>query len=148
MNLHDWRLVLHRYSASVPPPNHYEYRIEISPDGGQLVYRPGYAMEQPPTWEFDFPVSSTAVAALERLQAELQLYERAWPESDEQTVGGALTWLVAERLGQRRNLPARLRPADSTALAPLLEQIRQLVPEAVWAQVQQQRAQYLAEWDG
>lgn len=147
MTLRDWRLILHRHSATVPPPNHYEYRIEVRPDGGQLIYRPGYGMEQPPSWVFDFPLDAAAVAALEGLQAELQLFERAWRESAEQTVGGALTWLVAERLGQHRNLPARLEPADQAALAPLLEQIRQLVPESVWTQVQQRRAQYLAQWN-
>ena len=128
-------------AGSMPPPYHYEYTILIGPGPeGQVVFRPDYPGADTPVWTESFVVGDEALGELYSLMSERGVFTTEWSEVRYGTVGGSLEWLRCTAGGEDYSIPCRIE--ESAAVAAVYDAAKALVPEAVWADLLEQREQY------
>lgn len=129
-------------AGSMPPPHHYAFSISGSASGrGRIVFVPGYAFENPPSWQEEFAIDAAAWSTFKHLLQAKKTFARRWREIDSQAVGGSRRSFVFRRDGKETRIPADLSPADAAAAAELEAAVRALVPEALWQSLRQRHAE-------
>lgn len=136
----DFAVRVHYESATIPPPGHVEWDLEVAPDGrGKLEYRPDYAGRRPPVFTEQFVVPPDRLDALyARLRAaDLLRYIRG----GDSPVGGGLVSGTLTADGSRYEIPAADRKGGAP-LRPVLEDVRGVVPADGWDRIERQRDRY------
>ena len=132
--------------GTLPPPYHYEYSIQIAPDGtGQIVMVPDYPSPGVPIWTEPFTVGAGALDDLYALMLEKGVFSRAWPEEDDPPVGGSYDWADVRAGGQSVRLPAFVAAGQARDVNEIFAAIRALVPAEVWDGLNARRQQYIEE---
>ncbi len=130
--------------GSMPPPHHYEYTIAIDSAGhGTVTYHPDYPEHRKPPWVEKFDVSRERLETLYPRIRELVL-DRKWKEQSDPPVGGSYSWLRATGGGRSASTPTH--PIDGEALPKLYDEIRGLVPKAVWDDLSARREKFVREY--
>jgi hypothetical protein len=132
--------------GTVPPPYHYEYRIELDASGnGEILFRPDYPSEGPPEWREHFTVSLEELEALCRRIVEEGILGRQWePIPDEEApVGGELESMRIMENARAHEIPSAI--VDGARVEPLYRLIRSLVPETIWQSLMDRRGAYIRE---
>lgn len=141
----DFVLEFSQRDGSVPPPYHTEYDITIHADGrGAIVYRPDYPQFDAPEWKVGFAVSA---ADMDTLWSTIRrdVFDRSWRREDSGNAGGDYAWLTATAAGKTVEVPSE--PADPRNIAEVYDQIRKLVPEAVWTDLHNRRDEFAANYE-
>ena len=133
----------HWRAGSMPPPHHYAYSITGSAASRcRIVFVPGYAIENTPTWIEEFDIDPDAWAALQKALTESRAWQRGWNEVESHAVGGSLRSFVFEEGERRIEIPAQLG-ADDRQVVPMLEDaVEALVPEAIWQALRARHQEY------
>jgi hypothetical protein len=139
-----WRM------GSVAPRYHYEWTITAGPGtAGRINYVPGYPGPGVPHYIRTFTISSTALNALYTRLVDANLLRTSWPVVTMPPIGGATQTATIRANGRIYHVPRFVPGGASTLsnatspLAPLLTQVRAIVPAAVWRSLQAQRAAYV-----
>lgn len=141
----DFHLEYEWSEGSLPPPEHYEYTIQVGPGtAGEIVFVPDYAMHDPPVWTKSFVVDEQSLDALYAQILERGLFEKSWPRRQDPPVGGSLEWLEVAAAGKSTRVPALAEGAET--LQEIYRAIRSLVPEEIWSRLRQQQEQYQKEF--
>ena len=117
--------------GSVPPPDHYEYAIEIGPGGGRVDFCPDYPAEGVPVWGEEFRVVAGELESLHKLLIDKRMFREKWTEIENPPVGGSLEWLEISAQGARFSVPSTIEEAET--VREVYVAIRALVPDNVWA---------------
>lgn len=137
---YEWR------EGSLPPPHHYEYRLEVSGDEGRIELSPDYPGEGRPMWVEPFMVDPELVARIVARMDEEGLLRTGWgDESNPSPVGGSVDWLDLDLDGRRYTIPSWIARGNEKAREILVE-VRSLVPEPLWDELMRRRRQYEAGW--
>lgn len=130
-------------AGSMPPPHHYEYRIEVEPDGnGKITFCPDYPFPEAPLWIETFTATAVQLDNLYRLMVEMKVFSRAWRRRERGFVGGSREWLSVTAVGHETSIPSALTDSDARFVAELYQAIRTLVPEPTWSKLSAQRQEY------
>jgi hypothetical protein len=133
-------------SGSLPPPYHFEYTILVGPGNqGEIAYRPGYPTDQPPEWAEVFTVSESKLDQLHKFLLEGKIHTRRWQTLSEGFLGGSDANLSGTIDDEHFSIPGNLIPSDKALIAPLYLIIQNLVPPAIWKQMDDQRQKYVSE---
>lgn len=129
--------------GSVAPRYHYEWTITAGPGAaGRINYVPDYPGPGVPHHIRTFTVSSSALNALYSRMLSANLLRTGWPPVPMPPIGGATQTATIRANGRLYRVP-RFSPNGTSPLAPLLTQVRALVPSSIWRSLQAQRAAYV-----
>lgn len=137
----DFSLTVSHKSGSVPPPYHIEWTLDVRPGGrGEIEYLPDYPGPRTPHWRERFRVPP---AALDRVYAELRDHDLMRDDFSRHDAppGASLDTASILAAGTRYDLPGATEDGDSP-LAPVLDDLRALVPADVWRSLVRRRARY------
>lgn len=136
----DFAVRVHYESATIPPPGHVEWDLEVTSDGrGRLDYRPDYTGRRPPVFSEQFVVPPHQLDALyARLRAADLLRDIRGHDSP---VGGSLVRGTLTADGSRYEIPAADRKGRAP-LRPVLADLRGVVPADGWERIKRQRDRY------
>ena len=144
-----WSLRYEWNAASIPPPDHYEFTIEVSASGrGEVTFYPDYSQHDPPAWREPFAADLAALDDLLALMIRQGVFSRTWRRAEQRAVGDSQAWLKAEAAGKSVSVPAVLSPRDAKVIAPVYQAIRALVPEALWDNLIERYHQYQSAHSG
>lgn len=102
----DFRVEYEWRAGSLPPPDHYEYTITITPSGqSKMVLTSDYPFLDPsavvPEWAEPFHVEEPNLHDLYRVMVENELFTRSWRKGDTPLVpGGSYQTLVVIARGK------------------------------------------------
>jgi len=118
------RLRYYWNTGSIPPPDYYEYTIEISTQGGLISFRPDYPDNNPAEWQESFSLTEEQQDMLIKQAKDLPAIDSVGQIS----VGGTLESLtLVSQSGISRQV------STGTALGGLLvDRIKKTVPERIW----------------
>jgi hypothetical protein len=124
---YEWR------RASVPPPGHYEYRINIKPSGqGEIILTPGYAWQKVPEVSESFQVPADQLNKVYLLMIRMGLLTTKWTERPGPTIMGAdSSELVVIAQGRRITVGGDLLPEQLVQATTMYEAVDALVPKDV-----------------
>ena len=133
------------FEGSVAPPFHYEYDIEVRRDGsGTIRYRPDYGST--PEWVEAFSVSEGELEALYTLMIDQEIFDRTWREDPEPPVGGPVARMDVTAAGEVTEVPTD--PASGgSLLEPVYAAIEDLVPQAIWDDLEARRSRFMEEYE-
>jgi hypothetical protein len=130
-------------TGSLPPPYHYEIDLTLGPDDeGRLALQLGYSAEEEPPRIRAFDLPAGALDELYARFGELKLLRGGWQPEKDPPIGGSLEWMEVTAGGKTVELPAFVRGKRGEDAAAAYEAVRALVPEDVWAWVNEQQAEY------
>lgn len=139
----DFSLYYEWQEGSVPPPYHYEYTITVEPpNSGTIVYLPDYANFDSPTWTETFAVNQTVMEQVYKQMVQQGVWSRQWRASDELRVGGELASLTVTAQGRKVDVPSSLGNGDLARIEPVYAAIHDLVPQALWDDLEARRTAY------
>ena len=142
------RLHYEWHEGSLPPPHHYEYRLEVGGDEGRIEFSPDYPGDGRPKWVEPFVVDPDLVTRIvARLDEEGLLRSRWGRESGRSPVGGSVDWLELDLDGARYTIPSWVARGNDKAREIIVE-IRSLVPEPLWDELMRRRREYEEAWVG
>ncbi|NOX63248.1 MAG: hypothetical protein GXP42_15080 [Chloroflexi bacterium] len=128
------------HEGSAPPPYYYEYEIHIGPGPeGRILFRPGYPLDEPPTWTRSFFARPEALDALYAMTVE----DESWLKPDLEAashLGGPQMQLVVIVQGQRREAWAY---GPDSALERVGRYVTSLVPDSIWGDLWTRRDAYM-----
>jgi len=131
--------------GSVPPPHHYEFRIELGPGHqGLITFWPDYPQFDSPEWEIAFTVSRDDLARLYDLLQSTDAFRLAWSTPENMPVGDSLEWLKINLNQQQFSIPSNAEPSE--ALPSIYKFIRSLVPEEVWTDLNERHQEYVENY--
>jgi hypothetical protein len=131
--------------GSLPPPYHYSYTIRVQADGaGEVTMIPDYAGEGVPVWTEPFTVPQADLDRMYRTMVERGLLSEDWRAVDDPPVGGSSATMSAVAEGRIVEIPAFLEAAQSGRADAIYAALRQVVPEALFADLEARRAAYEA----
>jgi hypothetical protein len=132
------------FEGSVAPPYHYSYDIEVHRDGsGTIRFRPDYGDST--EWAESFSVSEEDLDRLYALMIDQQILGRSWEEDPEPPVGGPVARMDVVAGGVTTEVPADpLGPASR--LEPVYEAMDDLVPQALWDDLEARRQTFMDEY--
>lgn len=132
--------------GSLPPPYHYEYGINIQPDGkSQITFVPDYPSASAPKWVESFTVSGAKLDGLYRLMAEEGLFTREWKQTDSPPTGAPSHSLTVTAGGKTFGVRDYLIPEQEPAASAMFEAVEALVPGDIRASLKARRQQYVQE---
>ena len=141
----DFSFVYQWNTGSLPPQYHYSYEIKVYPAGqGQFTYQHGYSGEDAlPEWQTSFTVKISQLDDLFRLIKEKDLFRSQWAEG-ELSIGGSSSDLDIISAGKEHRLPndAAMITTDRQSVQEVFEQIKALVPQSIWDEMQTRQEQY------
>lgn len=142
-----FRLHYEWHEGSLPPPHHYEYRLEVSGDQGRIEFSPDYPGEGKPRWVEPFIVDPDLVARIIARLDEEGLLRTGWDDSGPSPAGDSVDWLELDLDGKRYTIPSWIARTNDKAKEIIVE-IRSLVPEPLWDELMRRRRTYEEKWDG
>jgi hypothetical protein len=132
-------------AASVPPPYHYEYRIDAGADGGRISFVPDYSMHDPPTWEVSFKVDLHKWLWLYEELVRARCFRPRWSAPRRRRIGGETHLLQISLPGKVFQIPSELTDRDALALQPVFSAVQALVPQAIWDELIARQGAYRQE---
>jgi hypothetical protein len=120
----------HFSAGSVPPPDHYEYDLSMSDQGGMLEYWNDYRSPSVESKKFFFKLDQGKIAKLRILITNIGF--RNWEKPDEILLGGYSEWLDGE---DGFSIPSELRSADRFLVSEVFTQMKELVPKGIWREI-------------
>ena len=137
----DFRVLYEWVAGSMPPPYHYEYTIDVGPGcEGQIAFRPDYSGPDTPAWTESFTLEGEQLDQLYSLMSERGVFTAQWTEIRDGVVGGSLEWLRCIAAGEDYSVPSRIE--ESAAMAEVYAVVKALVPEPLWSDLLERRAEY------
>ncbi len=134
-------------AGAMPPPNHYEYIIEMGPGPrGEITFYPDYSGEGVPEWRETFAVTDQELDRLYGLMVDARVLSRRWAPMRDRPVGGDTDWMDVTANGETVRIPAL--PEGGEALEPVYGAIRDLVPTEIWERLRAQRQEYEDDYQG
>jgi hypothetical protein len=145
-------LIFHYQSGTVPPPYHYSYDLSIKNEGvGYLTYSPGYSGDT--AWNYNINIDKSSI---NKLNDEIQTSKvllgsiQSLP-SGKQPIGGSLqnlTIIISDTNPNADHPPLTIvTPYFPTqykeALDSLYDSIKELVPQSIWDEIDQNREVYI-----
>lgn len=138
--LYEWQ------EGSLPPPYHYEYTIDIQPDGqGEVTMIPDYPSDTVPTWTEAFTVEQAKLDELYQLMVDKGMFSTKWQAQDMPPVGGGSDSLTVTAQGSDFHIPYFVIVRQATAASEIVSAVAALVPREVWDKLDAQREQYVQE---
>lgn len=132
--------------GSLPPPYHYEYGVDIKPDGrGQITFVPDYPSASAPKWVESFTVTEAKLDGLYRLLAERGLFTTKWTQTDSPPTGAPFRSLAVTAGGKTFEVSDYLTSQQEPAAGAMYEAIEALVPGDIRASLQSRRQKYVQE---
>ena len=122
-------------SGTVPPPDYYEYVIEIAPDGsGEIHLWWDYPQNHPEIFVELFDADPQAMHNLYLLVASAGLCQQAFFPSPRRpdSLGGSQSQMVFSCGGRSFKVKGALDPDDEQRLAVIYKAIRRLAPVETW----------------
>jgi hypothetical protein len=119
-------------AASMPPPAHDEYIIDITGDGkGCITFWPDYTSHNPPVWKESFTLSDKSLTHLLALLKSKVLAKR-FATRPPGWVGDSQRWLEGSLEGQPLHITTGLTPAAARRAEVVYTCLHDLVPEEIW----------------
>lgn len=137
----DFHLRYEWKEASLPPPYHYEYTLELGPGAqGRIDFWPDYPGEHTPVWKESFTLDSERWQALFARLSELGVFAATEAPSESlPLVGGRLARLEAIADGRVHVLEGGV---EEGKLAAIHAAVVDLVPEQLWRRLRERRHAY------
>ena len=129
-------------AATVPPPGHYEYTIEVGPgERGHITFWPDYPGPDVPRWEQDFLPSLGGRIVLANWLRVTGWLDSPPPQPAEPPIGGETGVLDVTAGGRRAQI--RLHWLPERDHQELHRAVRAVVPDYVWEKVEAWRQEYV-----
>jgi hypothetical protein len=142
----DFNLIYKWLEGSLPPPYHYEYTIEVKPDGqGEIIMLPDYDSDATPYWIESFTVTSAALDQIYRLLIDKGLFTEIWQVQSDPPVGGSHDFLRVIAHDRTIDIPAFVVATQAANADAITAAVRALVPQNIWDKLNAQREQYVHE---
>lgn len=136
-------------AGSMPPPHHFEYRIQIRATGeGEMVLWPDYPGVGTPEWKESFVLPAHQISQLYQFLSDRGLLATRWSERDQPPVGGSYDWIEITVNGRQLKTPPFVVSSQEERLEACYSAIRDLVPKAVREELQRKRERYAKEYEG
>lgn len=136
-------VVYHFCEASIPPPYHFEYSITLKDDdSGVIDFRPDYPQQDVPFWSMRFQISRTKFDELMSIFSTLPTGQE-WRIPERIRTGGSQEWCEGIISGRRFQIPAELDENDARLWQDVYSNIKQLVPLAIWKELNDKRDRYI-----
>jgi hypothetical protein len=121
----------YHYSAgSVPPPDHYEYELSLSDQGGMLEFWNDYRSPSLESKKYFFKLDKVKVSKLRGLINNVGY--KTWEKPEETQLGSATEWIDGE---DGFFIPAEINQADRILVADLYLLIKDMVPNGIWKEL-------------
>ena len=136
----DFRLYYYWNTGALPPEYYYQYEIEIGPDGdGTLTYQKGYKEDEGQGQVFSFRVDAQDWDDFYAWLQTNKILRSTWKETSDILLGGSTTSVKIQANGKKYVIPSVsvLSQNDRSAFYELEDQIEQLVPDEIWAQIKE-----------
>jgi hypothetical protein len=142
----DIRLHYEWQEGALPPPHHYEYRLEVRGDEGRIDFSPDYPGAGKPRWVETFVVDPHLVTRIVARLDHEGLLRKVWELEDGRApAGGSLDSLEIDVDDVRYTIPSWVaRENDRTR--EIIVEIRSLVPEPLWDELIRRRREYEDDW--
>lgn len=135
----DFSLRYEWFAGALPPPGYWEYSIAIGPDGsGELEVIADYPSPATPRWTERFRVEPSSMDRLFTQISDLIRLEGERDEAEPPLCGGDAHRFVLHGGG-------REWVVESQIAGFAVQAVRALVPEALWATMQQRRDHYVRQ---
>lgn len=142
----DIKLHYEWHEGSLPPPHHYEYRLDVRDGDGRIEFSPDYPAESHPLWVEPFVVDPEFVEKIVDRLGRDELLRSEWePELEPSVVGGSVEWLELTLDGSRYTIPSHVLRENEKA-REIAAEIRSLVPEPLWDELMRRRRGYEDSW--
>ncbi len=129
--------------GSVPPPHYYEYEICLEKQKGLISYIPDYSADDVPVWQKLFSVKPGVW--LQICEVFDALLETPWKQDVSPCIGGALEWVIVETIDGQEKIPTHLIQYQKELAAEGYQQLRLIVPQIIWEDLDLRRARYWKE---
>jgi hypothetical protein len=137
---YNWR------EGSVAPPYHYEYTINVAPDGAvTLTYTPGYPGDDAPVWTETLTLEAAEMDALYLILKDHGLFTTDWVTEDGPPVGGSSDDFSATANGVTVAVPAYVISSQRDDAEAMAFTLTSLIPQATWDKLEAQRQDYITE---
>lgn len=137
--VYEWR------EGSLPPPYHYEYSISVDAAGaGEIELIPDYPGDAVPVWRETFRITREQRESLFRLMVDQGLLRLQWNEDADPPVGGSYAWARIMVDGREVRLPSFAPANQQAAVEAIYAAIEALPPQAIRANLERMRADYVA----
>lgn len=137
----DFAFTVVHADGTVAPPFHAEWAVEVRADGsGRATFTPDYAGEGVPTYRTRFEVSDADMDAIYTRMRDAGLLEEIKP-ADDPPVGGSVDSARIYADGETFDVPPFAESGDAP-LAPVIDAVKDLVPEPDWRSFERRRDAY------
>ncbi|HMQ31645.1 MAG TPA: hypothetical protein PKD53_13025 [Chloroflexaceae bacterium] len=142
----DLQLTYRWREGSLPPPYHYSYSITLAADGaGEVTMVPDYPGEGVPVWTEPFSVDRAALDGMYATMVENGLLSERWRAESDPPIGGSSEDLAAAAGGRTVEIPSFVVQAQRERAEAIYAALREVVPAAIFADLEARRAAYEAE---
>lgn len=142
----DFAITYSWHEGSVAPEFYSEYEITVGPGTeGEIRYTPTRPADGVPVWERSFTLTRAQLDDLYDLAATDDVFREGWERRDEVLVGGPSESATVVADGRRYEIPQDLTDGELASIAGLYPAITELVPQAVWDELEAERDAYIAE---
>lgn len=136
--LYQWK------EGSLPPPYHYEYRIELSSSWqGKVIMIPDYPSVAVPIWTEAFVAQSVALDKFYQLMIDEALLTNIWQAQSSLLVGGSSESMTVTANGTIITIPAFILPQQASAATNIFTALKALVPQVIWDKLHVLRKDYI-----
>ena len=144
----NFSVVYNWVAGSMPPPAHSEYTIFLEASGNCSVeYIPDYPSANVPVWKETFNLSVDRLEALYSFMTEKKIFTKKFKEvkPKDRRIGGSYAWVDVEANGKKVRLGTHLVDKDQEIAKTVYDEIRKIVPQAIWDGFSKKREQYKKE---
>ncbi len=128
--------------GTLPPPDHYEYMIQISREAkGRIEFRPDYPKEDVPVWTEDFAVDEETLEQVYRLMVDKGVFHQEWKSDERIPPGDRIETLEVTSQDNHIHVPANIQ--NQADISDVYTAIRKLVPHTIWESLMAKRDQYM-----
>lgn len=145
----DFSFRYHWVGGTVPPPNHYEYVLEMSSDGKvKVTYYFGYGEDKDTqVLTKELPVVNEGERKLlyqQLVDTKLFKNKELKGRQGNETVGGGYSWLDIQSNGKTYKIGSNV--VETAEIKYFYERIQQLIPGSVYQEVEKQRQEYIKNY--
>ncbi|MFC2135766.1 hypothetical protein ACFLTH_14210 [Bacteroidota bacterium] len=133
----------HWLEGSIPPPDHYEYSINISGNDCKIELQPDYPNDNTPRWIEKFSVENEMINKLVLLLNNVS--DKEWIPNGNIPVGDSIEWMNIKLEDNVFIIPGSAVKTDE--LIKLFSFINSLVPQKIWLKLNALREKYIDEFN-
>jgi hypothetical protein len=119
-------------AGSLPPPGHYEYRIEIEQFSGKISFIPDYPQNDTPKWIENFVCTADRLTCLYEKIDSSEFFAKPWGSRDPHRIGGATQTLDLTINDKTVHIPHDLALHEHEMIQPVFDAVKDLVPRPIW----------------